>query len=167
MTISKTPKGSFFIGYDSRFQSSFYRLVGTGRSLNGSERNTEITNEECLRGIWGPFPIGDVVLLVDIEAELVSALAELVQAALVLVYASDPVLCLGESFAQGVLEGREPRVEGDHTWGKSATPRFFEHTMGYTSAITRDAIVCRGLHDRIGRFLVDGVHRCTQESEVG
>lgn len=38
------------------------------------ERNTEITNQECLRCIWGPFPIDDVVVLVHIESELLRAL---------------------------------------------------------------------------------------------
>lgn len=43
------------------------------------EKNTEFTNKECLRRIRRPFSIGDIVLLIHIEPELLSASAELVQ----------------------------------------------------------------------------------------
>jgi hypothetical protein len=38
------------------------------------ERNTEFTNQECLSDIWGPFPIGDIVLLVHVDTKLLPAL---------------------------------------------------------------------------------------------
>lgn len=38
------------------------------------ERNTEIANKECLRSIRRPFPIGNVVVAVDIETKLLCAL---------------------------------------------------------------------------------------------
>jgi hypothetical protein len=38
------------------------------------ERNTEITNKECLFGIRRPFSIGDIVVAADIESEFLEAL---------------------------------------------------------------------------------------------
>lgn len=38
------------------------------------ERNTEITNKESLRSVGRPFPIGNVVVAIDIESELLFAL---------------------------------------------------------------------------------------------
>lgn len=38
------------------------------------ERITEFTNQECLRCIRRPFPIGDIVVLVYIEAKLLGSL---------------------------------------------------------------------------------------------
>ena len=42
------------------------------------ERLTEITNKECLCRIWSPFAVCDVVVLVDIEAELLDSLVAVV-----------------------------------------------------------------------------------------
>jgi len=48
--------------------------VTTKETLHPKERYTEFTNQECLRCIRRPFPIGDIVLLVDIDSELLKAL---------------------------------------------------------------------------------------------
>ena len=75
MTTSKTPNGSFFIGCDFRLQSSTpSQFVPAKEVCYGEERNTEFTNKECLGSIRRPFPIGDVVLAIDIESELLCAL---------------------------------------------------------------------------------------------
>lgn len=42
------------------------------------ERLTEVTNKECLGRIWSPFTVCDVVVLVDIEAELLGSLVAVV-----------------------------------------------------------------------------------------
>lgn len=42
------------------------------------ERLTEVTNKECLGRIRSPFAICDVVVLVDIEAELLNSLVAVV-----------------------------------------------------------------------------------------
>lgn len=63
------------MGCDSRSQSSATNqfTVEAGNLLQ-EERNTEFTNQECLGSIRRPFPIGDIVLLVHIEAKLLCAL---------------------------------------------------------------------------------------------
>jgi hypothetical protein len=50
----------------------------TKGSLLRRERNTEFTNKECLGSIGRPFPIGNVVLAIDIEPKLLFALQTLV-----------------------------------------------------------------------------------------
>jgi hypothetical protein len=51
------------------------RLLAT--SIRGESRildRTEIANQVSLNGIWGPFPVGDVTTLGDVEPELLVAL---------------------------------------------------------------------------------------------
>ena len=49
-------------------------LAGVRYAHTHGERLTEITNKECLSRIRSPFAICDVVVLVDIEAELLGSL---------------------------------------------------------------------------------------------
>ena len=59
---------------DSNHLPSNQPTVTRKEALHPKERNTEFTNQECLRCIRRPFPIGDIVLLVDIDAKLLEAL---------------------------------------------------------------------------------------------
>jgi hypothetical protein len=89
-------------------------------------RNTEITNKECLRCIRRPFPIGNVVLFVHIEAKLLRSLissvvkeggmmptnsAEFLQPSLSLVNCLDPLLRLAVPLLERLFERGKPRVE--------------------------------------------------------
>jgi hypothetical protein len=99
-------------------------------------RLTEFPNHVGLCGIWCPFPIGDVVLLVNVQPELLRTLdpysqsaikhrgkarngtypRESLYPALGLVDLLDPVLSLRESVLEAVLEWLQPWVELDHAW---------------------------------------------------
>jgi len=94
------------------------------------ERSTEFTNEECLRRIGRPFSVGDIVLTVYIDPELLVSSAELLQSALRFVDLLDPVLCLAVSVFDLLCEGRQPWVELD-----------------YASAVVWDAIGSSVVHD--------------------
>lgn len=72
---SHTPKGSLFIGVASLFQSSVY--ISCVHPAHRGEALTEVTNKKCLCSIWRPFAIGNVVVLVHIEAKLLESSAEL------------------------------------------------------------------------------------------
>ena len=84
-----------------------------------------------MRRIRRPFPVGDVVLAVEIESELLESLvwsvvgldglrctdsAELLQSSLGLVNLLDPVLGIAVSFLEGLFERGEPWVELDYAW---------------------------------------------------
>lgn len=47
-------------------------------TLTHGERLTEVTNKKCLGRIRSPFAVCDVVVLVDIEAELLGSLVAVV-----------------------------------------------------------------------------------------
>lgn len=72
---------------------------------------TEVSNQECLLGIGSPFPIDDVVLLVNIETKNVGTLAELGKAAFSVVNGLNPCLGFGIPSFQRILERRQPRVD--------------------------------------------------------
>lgn len=103
------------------------------RCLGGWGYLTEVSNEVCLLGIRCPFAIDDIVITVDVETEDFSALwlvvrdkarksrhsgnkqaahfTELIQAAFRLLDGLDPVLGLGVSSLQGILEGTQPWID--------------------------------------------------------
>ena len=84
-----------------------------------------------MRRIRRPFPVGDVVLAIEVESKLLETLilsvvglegmrstnsAELLQSSLGLVNLLDPVLGIAVSFLEGLFERGEPWVELDYAW---------------------------------------------------
>lgn len=68
-TISKTPKLSFFISWESRFQLSGLEL-GPPTKVPFAMFLTEIANEIGAQGIWGPLSVDNVSIWHDVEAVL-------------------------------------------------------------------------------------------------
>ena len=60
--------------WDATLDSSHLSSISLMSKQCAQVMNTEITNKECLRSIRRPFPIGDIVLLVDIDAKLLETL---------------------------------------------------------------------------------------------
>ena len=70
--ISKTPKESFFMGWESRFQSSASRSAVIRTEVPG--KLTEFAKEIGGLRVGSPFSVEDVVLAVYIETKLLDAL---------------------------------------------------------------------------------------------
>jgi hypothetical protein len=62
------------MGCDSRLHSSNLNQCPATQQATTGERNTEFTNKECVRSIRCPFPVGNVVMAIDIEPKLLCAL---------------------------------------------------------------------------------------------
>ncbi len=95
------------------------------------ERDTKFTNKKSLRCIWRPFPVCDVVVVVDVEPKFLGSLAnislqlgcrtlthsaEFLQTSFCFIDGLDPLLRLGVSVSEGFSERGKPRVELDHAW---------------------------------------------------
>lgn len=115
---------------------------GAGWLSKGCTALTEVADEERLFGVGSPLPIHNIVILINVETELLSSLewcgqsgclpsrvpralyleaaclGELGQTTFCLVDLLDPVPGSGDSSLQHVLEGREPGVNLQDTWGQ-------------------------------------------------
>jgi len=60
--------------WDVTLDSSHLSSISLMSKQSAQVMNTEITNKECLRCIGRPFPIGNVVVAIHIEAEFLGAL---------------------------------------------------------------------------------------------
>ena len=60
--------------WDVTLDSSHLSSISLMSKQSAQVINTEITNKECLRSIRRPFPIGNVVLAVQVEPELLLSL---------------------------------------------------------------------------------------------
>lgn len=64
-----------------------------------------------MSGIWGPFPIDNVLIGLDNEAILLVASTKLLQSTFGLIDSLDPLLSVRVTASQGIFERGKPRVE--------------------------------------------------------
>lgn len=64
-----------------------------------------------LSGIWGPFPIDDILIGLDNQAIFLVAFTEFLQSTFGFIDRLDPLLSMRETATQGVFKWGKPRVE--------------------------------------------------------
>lgn len=175
--ISKTPNSFFFISCESRFQLSGSLSV-RGLMLIVLLRLTEVSNEVGSQSTLSPFAVDNVAIGLDVEAQnlvtlvidrqyqrsggmrkLESYATELFKTSFLLVDRLHPVLGLAVSALQGILEGRQPRVELDDACTASASVvPFTKESQRHTSAVIGDIVGGWVARDRVVGRLVDRIH---------
>lgn len=82
--------------------------------------STEVADQIGSQSIWSPFAVSDITIGMDVEAVFFIASAEFLQASFGLFDFLDPILSSTETVTKSVFERREPRIQPNNSFGRSA-----------------------------------------------